>query len=163
MKNPFPGTAAKGRGSTSRGRQLEPSTGKAGCQANSGAISYRQEKILQIPLSISCRQEFHCLELPKPSREDHRFSGARLSPGRRHTVTLSRPRERRAARRKPGRLLRAPHQKCIRVIDHSHRRISPRQSRLSPDSHPSPAPTQSTQVLEHGDPMMRWHTLIPSP
>jgi len=26
---------------------------------NSGAISYRQEKILQFPPEISCRQEFH--------------------------------------------------------------------------------------------------------
>jgi len=29
------------------------------CQANSGAISYRQEKILQVTPRISCRQEFH--------------------------------------------------------------------------------------------------------
>ncbi len=29
------------------------------CQGNSGAISYRQEKILQFPPPISCRQAFH--------------------------------------------------------------------------------------------------------
>jgi hypothetical protein len=32
---------------------------------NSGAISYRQEKILQFPPQISCRQEIPFLELPK--------------------------------------------------------------------------------------------------
>ena len=42
------------------------------------------------------------IAMAQASSADHRFCGPRLFPGRRHTVTLSRPRQRRAAHRKPG-------------------------------------------------------------
>ncbi len=38
------------------------------CQANSGAISYRQEKILQFPPPFSCRQEFRFWNCPRVTR-----------------------------------------------------------------------------------------------
>jgi len=49
-----------------------------------------------------CKINLFTASLAWASSADHRFCDPRLFPGRRHTVTLSRPRQRRAAHRKPG-------------------------------------------------------------
>jgi hypothetical protein len=62
MKNPFPGTAGVGQERTAPLITMLATIlprAQLCCQANSAAISYRQEKILQFPPEISCRQEFH--------------------------------------------------------------------------------------------------------
>jgi len=47
-----------------------------------------------------CNINFFTASLAWASSADHRFCGPRLFPGRHHTVTLSRPRQRRAAHRR---------------------------------------------------------------
>ncbi len=47
---------------------------QSSCQVNYGMISYRQEKILQFPLPISCRQEFHFWEVPKRGQHVRGFA-----------------------------------------------------------------------------------------
>ena len=59
MKSPFGERPARGECELPIAATLILARGKLCCQVNSGLISYRQEKILQFPPQISCRQEFH--------------------------------------------------------------------------------------------------------
>ena len=58
MKNPFLGAAGEGREGAPTAFTPTLARAQICCQVNSGAISYRQEKILQIPPEFSYRQEF---------------------------------------------------------------------------------------------------------
>ncbi len=81
MQTPFWGQPARGRSDPPTAFTTRLARAQLCCQVNSGAISCRQEKILQIPPPISYRPEFPFSEWPKLGQDVRGFADS-IAPTR---------------------------------------------------------------------------------